>query len=259
MYTKQNAVSHHSRQRGSWLINVIIIVCIVLVVAAILLPTFQRTHCSARMSDCQSNLKEIAIALQIYWGDYDATLPSSALVSHSKTWNRNDFKKFATMRGDLSPVNRPQTYTQVLYCYMKNNDILYCPSDLSDHSKASSQVSYWWKCAIDKAWYGGKGRKPCHIEKDFMYNADEIVFYERSSFHEGNTSGLRNGDQINVAYLDTHVKSIAIKNGPSRTTQDPTAPGEPMHFNYDFNSNKPVVDSRGRAIGQTPATQGDKL
>ena len=224
-------------RNGDATIQILVVVAIVAVLVYLLVPIFSRTSTRARRSSCQGNMKECAIVLQIYANDYDGYLPSSALVSGSKKWNKKDFLTFATKRGELRPPSGtpPNTWTQVLYSHMKNKDIVFCPSDPADTTNPEAQVSYWWKLAIDKAWYGEGCSKEYRKLNDYPYEADCIILYEHMGSHFGSREGLKNGVQINCAFLDTHVKTHTIVNA---TSGDPVkcvanADGEPMYFNFD--------------------------
>ena len=212
-----------------------IVLFVIAAVGASVAPMFVRASTPTRKSTCQSNLKECAIALQCYWNDYDSYLPSSALAKHSKKWNKADFEVFAAGSRELPPRKQPVTWAQVLYNFMKNKDIMHCPSDSAVAKGAVIPVSYWWKLAIDKAWYGVGCKKPCRKEADFAYNADQIVLYERADFHSQPPQALRNGVMINVVYLDTHVRMVTIQNSANTWVTSPVAPGEPMYFNFDNN------------------------
>jgi len=123
---------------------------------------------------------------------------------------------------------------------MRYKDSFWCPSDNSDHTLPGAQVSYWYKLANDKAWYGVDCTKPCRTESDFSYNADQICFYEHKGWHFGDTNGLKNNVQINAAFMDSHVETIVIKNAtsgnPLNCAINPD--GEPMYYNYDTKTNK---------------------
>jgi len=212
----------------------VVLVCILLGILFFPLYARYRERRYISYPSCQSQLKQCAIALQTYWNDYDGHLPSSALVSGSRNWNRADFKTFASEAGTMNPLpSKPRTWSQVLYNSMKNKDIMFCPQDPVDHSNATARVSYWWKLAIDKAWYGEQCGKPCRKESDFAYNADQIILYERAGFHSGASEGLRNEVQINAAFLDSHVKSVSLVNSGRNWSNSPLGPGEPAYFNFD--------------------------
>lgn len=237
---------HHAK--GLSFLEVVIIAVMILIMAAILLPIFAKPCINVTKAHCQNNVKECAIALQQYCQDYDDMLPSSIMVSYSKKWNRADYVKFATIRGEI-PVKegvKAQTYYQLLYPYIAKHNSPFCCEDTSDRSNPRSQVSYWYKLAIDKAWYGEGCSAPCRRLSDFRRCRDQVIFYEQKGFHSPvratlftkRISGLKNGVSINVAYLDSHVKNITLvncnKSAESKVwTTDPTAPGEPAYFNYD--------------------------
>ena len=229
---------------GLTILEVVILLVIVDVLAVLLFPIFARSGGHAPRDNRSNNLHQCAIALHTYCQDYDGFLPSSAIVRRSKNWNKSDFARFATRLGHV-PVptdTSPSTWTQALYPHMRSRDVMFCPDDKADHAAPNSRVSYYWKTAVDKAWYGVGCKRPCRSETDFIHNADQVVFYERAGFHDvrghlwwKKAPGLENGVRINVAYLDTHVRSIQITNA---TSNDPRHPelatnGEPMFFNFD--------------------------
>lgn len=238
------------RKSGFTLIELLVVIAIIAILAAILFPVFARAREAARKSNCGNNMKEIAISLQTYWTDYDATLPSSAVTwralnptsTAAPTWSAANFEMFATVLGQVPvPTNiAPRTWVQMLYNHMKSKDIMFCPSDSEDHYTSSAKVSYYWKYAVDAAWWGPlpPDNGKCQKEADFGFNADQVVFYERAGFHDNKSQGLQNGVKINVAFLDTHVRNVSLVNssgtivatGPGGVSY---ANGEPWYFNYN--------------------------
>lgn len=248
-----NPRARDARTRGGLTILEIIVILLVLVIlAAVVFPILGRTcHGHARKDDCQWHLKECAIALQLYWNDYDGHLPSSAIVRGSRKWNERDFRVFAARAG--GGASRLRGWAQLAYPYMRSaqyrDEYAYCPSDRAAQQSSGSQTSYWWKLAVDKAWYGVGCKKPCRKESDFAFGADQIVLYEKAGLHHRCPQGLKNGVYINAAYLDTHVKSVGLTNSLSSSNRNwittPTALGEPAYFNFD--------NSRYRGAGNPPA------
>src|SRR5438552_1398578 len=83
-YTKGNLMRRYKAmpvlglwKRGFTLIELLVVIAIISVLAAILFPVFARVREKARQATCQSNLKQIEAAVQMYAQDYDETLPSS--------------------------------------------------------------------------------------------------------------------------------------------------------------------------------------
>ncbi|HOM83929.1 MAG TPA: DUF1559 domain-containing protein [Armatimonadota bacterium] len=74
----------HRRARGFTLIELLVVIAIIAILAAILFPVFARARENARKANCQSNLKQIAMACIQYAQDYDermvratVTIPTS--------------------------------------------------------------------------------------------------------------------------------------------------------------------------------------
>ena len=57
------------------LIELLVVISIIALLIAILLPALQKARDEARTIACGSNLRQAAIALQAYVGDYDGRLP----------------------------------------------------------------------------------------------------------------------------------------------------------------------------------------
>lgn len=233
---------NRKNRRGFTLIELLVVIAIIAILAAILFPVFARAREAARKSSCQSNMKELGLALALYHSDYDAMLPSSALVNPAATvkpttWSESAYVTFATTRGLLPPTASasPQTWAMLLYPHMKNQDIIWCPSDgskTSDPSLTNVAISYRYKAAIDRAWFGDPGWN-CRKDGEFEYPADQIVFYEHSGWHWGDAGrGHSEGVTLNTTYIDGHVKQIRLKNASGSADRSATAAGEPNYFNY---------------------------
>ncbi|MCE5323243.1 hypothetical protein LLG46_08000 [bacterium] len=184
----------------------------------------------AYKSACQNNMKTLAIAIQLYAEDYDGTLPSSLLYGRSDRWNKKDFVNYAKKRGDAQAIRR--SWPVLTDPYIKDHSAFWCPSDRAVSGGSKTCVSYYWKAAVDRAWYGGFKKL-----KDFPYPADQIILYERESWHYAPQSGLVEETIINCAYIDSHVKANAIKSSGYTSAEIPTEPlpksgvGEPAWFN----------------------------
>src|SRR5215210_8440731 len=64
------------RRKAFTLIELLVVIAIIAILAAILFPVFAQAREKARQATCQSNLKQIATAFQMYATDYDGTFPS---------------------------------------------------------------------------------------------------------------------------------------------------------------------------------------
>src|SRR3954471_15857450 len=64
-------------RRGFTLIELLVVIAIIAILAAILFPVFAQAREAARKATCQSNLRQIGMAAQMYCQSYDETLPYS--------------------------------------------------------------------------------------------------------------------------------------------------------------------------------------
>jgi len=63
------------RRKGFTLIELLVVIAIIAILAAMLFPVFARARESARKIQCLSNVKNIAMGIQLYVTDYDALPP----------------------------------------------------------------------------------------------------------------------------------------------------------------------------------------
>jgi prepilin-type N-terminal cleavage/methylation domain-containing protein/prepilin-type processing-associated H-X9-DG protein len=97
------------RRRGFTLIEILVVLAIIAVLAAMLFPVFARAREKARQASCQSNLRQLGLAAQMYAEDCD---------------------------GVNVPTNQPQAgvasngiwWMMLLQPYTRNLQILDCPS-----------------------------------------------------------------------------------------------------------------------------------
>lgn len=205
------------KKSGFTLIELLVVIAIIAILAAILFPVFARAREAARKSSCQNNMKQCAIGIQLYYGDYDGTLPSSAIartgtsttVVTNASATDTDTVTFCTgntAAKSNDPVPMPyESWAYYVYTYIKAKDAEWCPSDSSKDT--GTPLSYWWKPAADLAWNDNniKARK----ESDYGYPSDQVILFEHNGFHSGDAF-LHATSQINVAFLDTHVKTITL-------------------------------------------------
>src|SRR6059036_2988021 len=94
-------------KRGFTLIELLVVIAIIAILAAILFPVFAQAREKARQATCQSNVKQMSLAVKMYVQDYDQTYPPG-----------------------LSPVGPGLVSALTLaQPYMKNTAIARCPSD----------------------------------------------------------------------------------------------------------------------------------
>jgi prepilin-type N-terminal cleavage/methylation domain-containing protein/prepilin-type processing-associated H-X9-DG protein len=159
------------RARGFTLIELLVVIAIIGILAAMLFPVFARARESARKIQCLANVKNIALAIQMYFTDYDkgppwetrpevhdyfATYPGGGSVFDPPCGNMTDH---------ANPYLRDPV---ILDEYIKNRDIWRCPSA---RMQGGAMLIYGWPdwFAELRAYEGqwGNGRDLC--PKDGAY------------------------------------------------------------------------------------------
>jgi prepilin-type N-terminal cleavage/methylation domain-containing protein/prepilin-type processing-associated H-X9-DG protein len=110
-------------RRAFTLIELLVVIAIIAILAAILFPVFAQAKEAAKKSSCLSNTKQLGVATLLYLGDYDDNYPQSAYSLDTTT--------FISGVGVLLPGSNDRVFTQfdAVMPYMKNVDILVCPSN----------------------------------------------------------------------------------------------------------------------------------
>lgn len=122
------------RSKGFTLIELLVVIAIIGILAAMLFPVFARAREAARKIQCLSNVKNIAMAMQMYLTDYDKTPPkehNQDVINYfgghpggnTEQWEDSDPPIPCTQK--INPYLRWQV---ILDEYIKNRDIWRCPS-----------------------------------------------------------------------------------------------------------------------------------
>lgn len=112
------------RKRLSFtLTELLVVVGILAVLAAVVLPVMANARESGRRSVCQNNLRQIAVAIQLYTQDYDGTYPleTSVLIQNG--------------------VRTQFSWNHALLPYLKDPHVFHCPSH-PDRGQGDQHYTY---------------------------------------------------------------------------------------------------------------------
>jgi len=115
--------------RGFTLIELLVVIAIIGILAAMVFPVFARARESARKAVCLSNVKNIALAIQMYLADNNDTLPpaehrAEAIEFFESVPGGGD--EFGQWCADQS--NPYLRWAVIFDEYVKNRDVWRCPS-----------------------------------------------------------------------------------------------------------------------------------
>ena len=124
------------RSKGFTLIELLVVIAIIGILAAMVFPVFARARESARKAVCLSNVKNLALAIQMYLGDNNDTLPPlecrtevlayfDAMPGGASEWPGEVEGHCVNARKSANPYLR---WPVILDEYVKNRDVWRCPS-----------------------------------------------------------------------------------------------------------------------------------
>ncbi|MFA4017003.1 MAG: hypothetical protein RUDDFDWM_002115 [Candidatus Fervidibacterota bacterium] len=100
------------RRFGFTLIELLVVITIIAILAAILFPVFAKAREKARTASCQSNMKQLMLAVLAYAQDFDERLPGENYA----------------YGGDGNTPGVDGGWRGAIYPYVKNAQVYICPS-----------------------------------------------------------------------------------------------------------------------------------
>ena len=196
-----------NNQGGFTLIEILVVLAIITLLAALLFPVLGRVRENARRTTCMSNLKQIALACQTYLQDSDRRYPPFPTIDDGSTG-----------------------WAWELQAQLKNEAVFQCPSEeFGALDEDGGFTDYWMNYNLTGLFEGklqftssivlfgdGKGDAVSYaIPSVFYYNWDPDAEYARRHF-----------DGSNYAFADGHVKWLK----PSQLSLTANATGTNFTF-----------------------------
>jgi prepilin-type N-terminal cleavage/methylation domain-containing protein/prepilin-type processing-associated H-X9-DG protein len=146
------------------LVEMLVVIAIVGILAALLLPVLAQGRSSAQRAACESNLRQLAVATEMYLGDNGGYFfprsgpPSSAGQQWWFGWLQGTTVPEGQRAFDLS--------TGVLFPYLRGSDVRLCPSPnwrSPQFKPKGTNVIFSYGC--NAYLFAGPGRLPVNIDQ----------------------------------------------------------------------------------------------
>jgi prepilin-type N-terminal cleavage/methylation domain-containing protein/prepilin-type processing-associated H-X9-DG protein len=224
-----------SRKMGFTLIEILVVIAIIAILAAILFPVFARARENARRASCQSNLKQLSLGLIQYTQDYDERYPYG-YDAGQRLWGEQIFPYVKSTQVFVCPSD-PKTYavptaSQLVPGYSYGLNMVYNdPSHwiFGQYLAVPAQIPITTAAVEDSSgtvWTGDVATLAASapLIRGYYYlsgvNNSTLVLNDSNCgstpclWSTTQTTGwyARHLDTVNVAFLDGHVKAMKVEN-----------------------------------------------
>jgi prepilin-type N-terminal cleavage/methylation domain-containing protein/prepilin-type processing-associated H-X9-DG protein len=207
--------------RAFTLIELLVVIAIIAILAAILFPVFAKAREKARQSSCQSNLKQMGLAMQNYVQDYDERMPWSFPADNT------------SCAGVVTRAGWRGWISNSLFPYVKNAQLWGCPSNTPTGINTDSGGAACPQATVQTASYCyNYGGMQNYNLAQFEFPAEQVILWDSDNkwndcYPPNSTCGIQTRDvaqflagnfaytsvhneQNNWVYLDGHVKTVKM-------------------------------------------------
>lgn len=207
---------------GFTLIEMLVVVAIIAILAAIIFPVFASAREKARQATCASNLRQLTMAVDQYVQDYDDVMPGAYQgdygidTNHVKRGGWIYYVEFA----EDNPTGKDFDPTLgSIYSYVKSTQVYICPDDGAGQRTGDSYaINSCVENPPDQATYFASGKLLSKLVNPsgmmlFSEEDDSLVGSTNDGYLNlqyapgfGDALSTRHDNGVEVSFVDGHVK-----------------------------------------------------
>jgi prepilin-type N-terminal cleavage/methylation domain-containing protein/prepilin-type processing-associated H-X9-DG protein len=246
----KNRLASSRVKSGFTLIEILVVIGIIALLAAILFPVFGRVRENGRRASCSNNMRQLGLAFTQYMTDNGGRFPYAApyqswarpdsWVTGGTAGNPTNDKMLVDSAFKLVSGNEAYPEKGAIYSYVRETSTYICPSDADG---ATKRLSYSMNCAL--SFMGNvKVRQPSQIVMliDEGKTLNDGYFWAKNDTGSTDALTLQHLDGGNLLFVDGHVKffptaKFRIDNSPEGLTNKGKMEGDPRFHDRSFGPN----------------------